>query len=742
MNHPRLLSSVDWKSHARRWWLLGLVAVALPLLNVLLFVYGDRYGDFERYLASGAFVGQIGIFALIGGLGSRSWTRGLAVACTLTTSIIAAMLRYEAEKNQYLTDDYWSICFVPMAAMIISIPFMVLRLWGWHLSRPTNSDLSYARLGMENILVLITIIASMAALFRTPIALWGESSVPYEVGIFAGALMVASGLIFLPAFLIAFRETKHIWMVSLSGCFTAAIVGLSQFVLGKLGVGAVSGDSAIVLAISFGLCTTVTFLLGCNILFMSGFRFRKNTRSAESVLERAAPQSFRLEHRMTSVLFVILAMGVSIASGRILAQREQRSTEILQLRDDVEKAHGQVRFLGKEIDQLRLPREATDEMMLGLTPLTSLECLCVADTKLTDRSIEGLSRFPELRWLDLSNTQLTDDGFLGLRNCHRLRHLSIAGTKVSATALSKIDQITPGLKSLDIGDLGLSDDDLLSMKLGVSHFFPLSFLSLRNNRLSDEGVRTFLEKHSAKRHYIDWIYRLDLSGNSISGSCFDGGLWVSELHLNRVPLTDANFGPVLSGMQVDYLVLSHTELTDSFLGDLAAAVTVLGFELGDGNFTSEGLGPLGSRQWTRVRLTGSQFSGRCFQAWSPATPYLMLSGPHFDDQTVDDLVDNRSIKYLELEKTSISDRSLGVIATLRSLEQLELRGTGVTAEGLIQSRIPGTVVLRLSPNQFTPEKIKLLRSKFERVIVDELDLSDLSRTADKLSRSHSVDWSE
>ena len=136
------------------------------------------------------------------------------------------------------------------------------------------------------------------------------------------------------------------------------------------------------------------------------------------------PWQFRLK-----TLFVVLTLAaVALAWPTRLAYRQRKAIEFIRSvggsveyrQTDGAVAEGVRRWLGRDfVDDVStiFPSRApiSDEDLLRLKPLSSVQTLALSHTRLTSASVGELSRFHKLAWLDVRFTQFDEQGFADLK---------------------------------------------------------------------------------------------------------------------------------------------------------------------------------------------------------------------------------------------------------------------------------------------------------------------------------------
>jgi Leucine Rich repeat len=115
----------------------------------------------------------------------------------------------------------------------------------------------------------------------------------------------------------------------------------------------------------------------------------------------------------------------------------------------------------------------SDEQLLAVGKLKSLEGLVVHKSSITSAGLAALTRLDELRSLCIFNSQANDSGMEPLSRLARLDNLSLNGTNIGDKGLAHLKSLT-NLKVLDLGGTAITDE-------GLAHLEGLSNLALKAN---------------------------------------------------------------------------------------------------------------------------------------------------------------------------------------------------------------------------------------------------------------------
>lgn len=188
-----------------------------------------------------------------------------------------------------------------------------------------------------------------------------------------------------------------------------------------------------------------------------------------------------------------------------------------------------------ELDNLEIPTpsKGADEWAKGLGKITNLKKVDLSKSDLTDVGVEYISALKNLEELNLSNTAITDKCISALSSLHELKHLSLAGCKITNEGLRALKELA-NIDFLILDGTLITDTGLES--LGTMK--KLKCLKLNYNNIDGSGL-----------HHLAQLYSLQ------------------NLGLCSTKITDSNFEK-LSGLNIDYLGIADTEITEHSLPTL------------------------------------------------------------------------------------------------------------------------------------------------------------------------------
>ena len=156
----------------------------------------------------------------------------------------------------------------------------------------------------------------------------------------------------------------------------------------------------------------------------------------------------------------------------------------------------------------------TDDDLVHLAGLTSVQRLYLRETQITDAGLSRLTGLTTLRCLYLGDTRVTDAGLAQLAGLRAIRALDLHGTRVTSAGLARLTGLT-SMQELDLSDTQVDDSGLAKL----AELKSLEYLDLCNTRVTNAGL-----KHLAG---LSTLQSLSLRGTRVT----DAG--VQELQRGR-----------------------------------------------------------------------------------------------------------------------------------------------------------------------------------------------------------------
>ena len=717
---PDSIETAQDASTRNRIWPLVILCTTIVISDIVVAIVTSMSSSLRfasvQIAIFGFAIAQVALAMLLGGLLGRSWLKGILISSGLAMIPIVSITSMRDYSIGNSSQNIWLACAIPFVVMVGASPLLLMRLLcGWRLDREPNLQTRRGAIGIEEMLIATSSIAAFLFVSQIPLKIWNSPWTQFVVPLayLSVVLFIVTLVFVVPAVRIAFRirNARTHWLSLFAITMTGVICFASLF--GQFSFGRITYDWAQWITIlSAALPIYLGTLIAFKVLRFCGFRLARyeNALTPATEASKREYEANRNLHRTLGALVLTVAIAASVAQFQIVEARNHTAERNFELLHSLEKTGGSIGVNEQLVRQLSLGTAATDSELGSYTYLKTVTDLSLANTQITDEGLSHLKNFRALKSLDLSNTKITDAGLEELKDLKNLEHLSIAGTKISPSKIPELLR-SSRLTSIDVGNLGLDDEFVTYLRR--NYRLPFS-ISVRNNIISDTGLKEL------------WLHdpmvftKLDLSGTEINGSGFVSKVTVNQLILKDLPISDGAFGPTLPNLTVHQLCLSNTRLTDSFLATLAAATTITDVELGDGNFSEDALPNLGTR-FTRLGLTGKQFTGDCFKNWAPALYSLDMSSSGVTDDSISILQNLPRLTFLKLSHTTLTDAALPVLAKLQS-SFLDLSHTKITAKGLLANPFSNLNELRVAFGQFTPSEIRSLQ-KVMRIVEGKSNIS-------------------
>jgi hypothetical protein len=670
------------------------------------------------------FLFHLAAIATVAGLAGKSWLAGVfagVLGFVLFAGLSVMGMSIGGSGSSFFIfsitldqEPFSALCIafvVPWIVMICSLPFYLTRfLLGWRISL----GLATAKrepLVVVDFLLLMTSVACALWMTTAPRLVIENSDelssiVPLTaLGLVWGAF---NALVVLPSVYFAFR-IKSYWTAGVLS-FLASM--LAPLVLAIIYTYSMPSNFVFILLPSIIACSMLALALVT--LRRLGFEIQKfepravtaglnvRVKEVEDAFE-PTQRFFQSVHFRWTALFAMITLGSSFTIVAIRTHRKNTDQNLAELRHSLKEQSIAIETRNREVVSLVFDSDADRRVLESFEPKLKIKRISLSGGPLPQDLSAIIARYPNLDSLDLSNTGLSESQLRELVSSKffpRLVHLSIADNPLTAKATQSILGLSPksapnNLRSLDLSNLGLKDEDLSVVMLRYSS------LNLSRNQITDKGLADFLRLGGG------YYQKLDVSGNPIDGSAFNQKLHANELILEGCPLTDSTFSPALVQFTNTRLHLKNTQLTDSFLANLSTNIYRL--ELGNGNFTDKGVSDflVNATSLYDLSLTGEQFTGACFRDWQQNLNLLSMKGSGLVDENVGSLptvFDN-----LDLSDTALTD--IGLAKLKPTVHSIDLSNTAVTVKGILNSPLPPRRLVRLSQGQFSTEEIEILRTK-------------------------------
>lgn len=335
-------------------------------------------------------------------------------------------------------------------------------------------------------------------------------------------------------------------------------------------------------------------------------------------------------------------------------------------------------------------RPIDDRFMRAVSRLHYLKRLGIAgEVRISNNAFVYLRSMEHLKELSLSNTGTTDEGVREIAKLSRLEELDLSNTGVSNAGLAEISKLTR-LKRLVLPSQ-TSDQTLLTLV----NLNDLQALSVQASGITDKG----LEALKAFKQ----LRELNLSAcKSIVGSGLSGLTDLSSLRtldISFASLDDEVVGRCLRLKALRRLEMQRTNVS----GKTFLAVK-----------RSPDLEVLNVRRCGRV--TDATMSVLC---GLKSLRNVDLSETNIGDKSVEILSSNIGLEELRLSFVkNISDESCAILHRFERLRKLDLMGTGITDAGIDDLvRLKSIEWLNISRTAVSEAGVKRVRQALPKAII-------------------------
>lgn len=266
-----------------------------------------------------------------------------------------------------------------------------------------------------------------------------------------------------------------------------------------------------------------------------------------------------------------------------------------------------------EIVSLSLRSSWIDDADLKpIAAMAALRSLDLSHTRITDIGFQQLKNVASVEDVNLYYAEQIGDGALVvMKNWKKLKRLNLRGTKVTDLGVAQL-VAHPSLEAIDVGYSLFTDNGFEPMTAIPN----LKEIAVGGNKLTDVGVNML--------RLLPALTAVDLSGAQRT----DSGLWSATI-------TDRGLDTLGQLKNLRKLNLRASKITDAGMGKLAGLATLVEADFGQTNLSAAGLQPLaGLRKLENLVLY------KCSRV---------------NDDAVDVLSEMKSLKWLDVEGTAISE---------------------------------------------------------------------------------------
>lgn len=692
-------------------FVIGTGLLDIAMFGILLNGWaGMAFIQWSIFLVQASLMGQILFAILLGGLLGKYWLKGIVlgsflamcwIGCTLI-GISMSVVGFSVFDNQ---GAHWFVFAIPALVLGGATPLLVVRyLYGWQLSKEPTVCIARRNFGIEELFLITTAIASILFLCRVPqIAIEIPATTVFlPIAAYIGVLALFGLLMTIPTLYVSFR-IKNRWRrwlgyAAIMAAWYVAIAILALWFGGITGLG---------YTLAFVVGIILVLLVGLKSLRMSGFELAYNAVQNDNLSDEEKERSWAIErklHRRWTIGVLGFSVLASLSLTAFISSNTSEDIANYEFQKSMQEQSGSIDVNGRKVVDLKFGPDTTDQSLQNFRSLSDVHTISLAHTQITDAGLKFLSKFPRLLSLDLSHTKISDAGVIELQRLRPLSHLSLAYTQVTLPRLTNAKSLMD-CASLDLSGLHITDEQLPLIQNNKSLGWSRSFF-LRDNQLTDIGLKELFAKWGG-------CNTLDLSGNSIDGSCLSELRNVQVLILENLLLTDVDLDAVITTTgkfsgPTTKIVLSNTKLTEAILGSVGP-----GIELGDGGITEDRLALCTVEGLTLLKLKGKSFTGRCFQTWHPRISRLDLQGSGVTDQTMKFLSNITGLTQVNLADTEITDAALPYLSKCMVLN---LSNTRITFEGLHSASFQNAQTIQVALGQFSVEEVRALKRKLPVVV--------------------------
>jgi hypothetical protein len=327
---------------------------------------------------------------------------------------------------------------------------------------------------------------------------------------------------------------------------------------------------------------------------------------------------------------------------------------------------------GPMLRQLKLEgAPISNEGLALIASLPSLEELSLERCECSDQLFEVLADSKKLKRLRLRSLSVSDLGLVKLATLDRLELLEI--TDCTGFSQQGLESIAPliRLRSLTLSGKAVDESVLLKLK-SLSN---ITSLALRHAPISNEGFRV-LESFPK-------IKELDVYGTSVSSD-----------FLAKIP-----YPASLTKMKLRSSSIASTQIVQG----IARFENLNALDLGENDLDADAIASVAQlKKLEELNLLRTKLSNDAVKILceSPANARLkklnLDDNSAMDDRSIDSLLDVKSLEFLHLGKTQVTDTGIQKLSALSHLKTLIVNDTAVTQEALqqLQSKLPSLRIVR------------------------------------------------
>ena len=320
-----------------------------------------------------------------------------------------------------------------------------------------------------------------------------------------------------------------------------------------------------------------------------------------------------------------------------------------------------------------LGRSVTDAGVKALAGCRSLETVHLGTERVTDAGVRELAALPNLRTLSLAMVPVHGSAFEAFAEAK-----SLAEVTVSSTATLTDDGVRhlariPNLRTLDIRNLGSRGKvTTAGIRLVADGRVPARF-KFDPALLDDDLFVALVGK--------GWLYgpraATDLYPRPAAANR------VRRVELTGANLTDRGFAALLPCVNVDFLDLTGTGVTDESLKKMAGFRWLTALHLGRTKVTAAGLEAVAGLPLRRLSLDGRELTEDAFKAVGRMASLdgLNLSEAKMNAGWIAHLSGLSKLKDLDVTRAAFDDAAAKVVAGMSGVETVRADETKLTDTG-------------------------------------------------------------
>jgi len=335
---------------------------------------------------------------------------------------------------------------------------------------------------------------------------------------------------------------------------------------------------------------------------------------------------------------------------------------------------------------------ADDELLRELSTLPKLRLLNVdSTTRVTPAGLAHIAAMPALESLNLYDLGVTDDDLRHIAKQTGLRELSLAENSVTDVGLERLKDLR-NLEKLQLNGNRITDAGLVYLA-GLTK---LRELGLRNTSRAETGMK-ITDKGMEHLRGLKALREIDISGTAVTdaGLAYLAGFPELELlSLSGRFITDQGMTHVAACRKLKSLILMYTEVGDEGLRRLAPLKELQRLDLSSYRVTDAGVKALRSHpKLDHVSLRSARVTNAALEhlAAIPSLTRLDLNGSGEPGVNLGRLFDHEGLARLEslprlrelwLHNLRLGPSEIAALGRLRHLKSLVIDFSDITIDGL------------------------------------------------------------